>query len=1045
MILARWKSLSPRRRKIIGWAAGLLAFYTIFGFLILPWIVRLIAVKELSAQLNRSVTIEKVKINPYVLSGTIKGLLIKDPGGETLLSWDLVYANFQLASFFGKPWVFKEVTVSNPLATVQINPDYTFNFSDLIRKFASANVTAKPSTPSKPLALRVDALRVSGARVALADLTPHHAFRRVVGPVEVSLTNFRTDPESQNPYSFTGTTETGETFAWSGNFSIDPIRARGELSVTNIAINKLAPLYQDLVRFEIRDGLVSFSGGYLFEQSANSMVIGITKGAATLRNLVVAEPGSQESLVEVPYAGVSGLRADLMSRDGDLGSVVVKGATLNIHRATNDSINLVEAAKPSENATNAPGCILMLLRSVTNAFAMLFQTTNAFTGTIHEVAVSDCAVQLLDEAHTRPVHLRLDAIALAATNISNIPGTNLTSAVSLRWNSNGTIKVVTSASLYPLSAEVGIQMDKVELMGLDPFAEPFLNVFILGSKLGMDGVVKVATDTNQLPAARFTGSAWLDDFASQDGAMNQDLASWSTFRLEGIEANLNPPEVSVATIKLNDAHARLVIETNGQINFLEAMRSRVETAPSAPAQSTGAGTSKSGGIRGAFKQVKEVLSEGTNGPNQSVVRKINIASIQITNAELDFSDLSLPVPVHAIVHQVSGNISDISSENVRHASIHLEGKIGNRGPFELSGQFNPLKQDADSAVKLSLKDVELNPADPYSGKYLGYRLTRGKLSVDMDYTLNERHIKGQNQIMLDQLTLGQKVASTNATKLPVKLGVALLKDRSGKIELNVPIEGSLDDPKFKLGPVIWHTVANVFTKIVTSPFAALGALLGGKGEEVSFQDFAPGKSDILENERSKLDALAKALYERPGLDLEIEGSMDPASDPDGLRRVKLDAKIRHEKWMSLPKSDQAATPEGRIQITPEERNKYILDMASSLPATAKPNPAPAPAQPASVKSTGPLTLPGEKGASGLLARQPKPEELETMVSDSERRILETISVQPNELEILAQQRARAVQKYFIESAHVAEDRITLTQPGEGESGSAGHKAFLRLR
>ncbi len=261
-----WNSLSPRKRKLALWIFGLLLFYTVTGFLILPPIVRSVAVKQISKQLDREVSIETVKINPFALSTTVRGLLIKDKDGEPFVSWDEVYVNFQLSSFFGKAWVFKEISTTKPFVRAQMNKDGTFNFSDLIAKFSTnAPRRAQTATPAKPLVLHVGP---AAHRRRDGGAGGFHAARAVqahVGPLDITLDNFRTDPDNKNPYAFTGTTDAGEQISWSGFFYLDPLRSQGELKLFNFTLNKYAPLYQDFVRFEIRDGSIALDAKYRFE------------------------------------------------------------------------------------------------------------------------------------------------------------------------------------------------------------------------------------------------------------------------------------------------------------------------------------------------------------------------------------------------------------------------------------------------------------------------------------------------------------------------------------------------------------------------------------------------------------------------------------------------------------------------------------------------------------------------------------------------------------------------------------------------------------
>ena len=364
------KRLKAARRIAIG-----LAVYAIVGFFILPPIIRAVAVKQLSKQLDREVTIGKVRLNPFVLSITIRNLLIKDKDGEPFVSWDDVYVNFQLSSFLGHPWVFKEVSTTRPFVRVQMNKDFTLNFSDLITKFST---NAPPKGPSKPLALRIDHLRIVGATASLTDLTPRTPFKRVLGPLNVTLDRFRTDPESRNPYSFSGTTDAGEQFAWSGYFYLDPLRSEGDMSFGNLSLNRYAPLYQDLVRFEIKDGIANFRSTYRIEWSASKQIAAVTNASFSLHSFKLAEPGSAANIVELPEFAITGASLDVTARRAE-GSVHLRhrGKT-GARRDKDDAINVVELSKPAADMTNAPGGILLLLRSVTNAVALLLNSTNAW-------------------------------------------------------------------------------------------------------------------------------------------------------------------------------------------------------------------------------------------------------------------------------------------------------------------------------------------------------------------------------------------------------------------------------------------------------------------------------------------------------------------------------------------------------------------------------------------------------------------------------------------------------------------------------------------
>ncbi len=1044
-------ALPPRRKKLLAWLAGLLLFYTLAGFLILPPIVRAIAVKRISKALDRSVTIQKLRLNPFTLSATIRGLLIKDKDGEPFISWDEVHVNFQLVSFLSKPWVFKEISTSQPYLRVQINKDYTLNFSDLVDKFS--RTATPPAKDTRPLALRVDLLRIAGAKASFADLTPREPFRRRIGPVEVTLTSFRTDPENKNPYSFSGLTDSGEHFSWSGYFYLNPIRSQGEFALDDISLNKYAPLYQDFARFDIKDGVINLRSTYRFEKSAVTNVFAVTNTTFGLKSLKIAEKGDEQSLVDLADFAVARASADANARTAEVGSIRVGDGRFVLRRNKDESVNVLELAKPADTATNAPGGILLLLQSVTNAFAMLLQSTNLWTGAIHDISVSNCALRLEDLANARPARLDLDQIAFNAKELSNVPGANMTASLSLRWETNGAIRADVEAALSPPRADVKLALDNLNLRALDPYLEPQVNILILRSKLGLDGTIHLRRTNGALPEVTFQGDVRLDDFSSVDGVMAEDFAKWNSVRISGIDANLNPPVVSIKEMTVDDAYARLAIETNGTINLLTALHlDGTNAASETPSPA------KPVKIKRGRKEpvvATEAPLPSTNTLAASFPAKISIGSIVLSNAHLEFSDRSLQPNVNASIEEVSGTISGLSSDELQRADVNLVGKVDKTGPVEITGKLNPLNQKQPTDLKIVFKNMDLHPAGPYSGKFLGYRLNKGKLSLDLTYHISERTLKSQNLIVLDQLMLGEKVESPDATKLPVRLAIAVLKDRNGKIELNVPIDGSLDDPQFHLGKVINRAIVNVITKIVTSPFAALGALFGGKGEEISFQDFAAGGSELLPASIEKLDALVKGLYERPGLQLEIEGSIDPNTDLNAIRYQKLEKQFRAKKWKSLRKSEQARLTPDEVQLAPEERVDYLkaaYAAAFSPEAIAarvsKSGTTDSPAGSSTnrtAKTTAPVRSrlnPLEKGATALM-KQATPIGAQLPSQDLEAQLLESIEVTTSDFEALATQRAQRVRDYILKSGNVESERIFLTQ--SAIQTIKGSRVYLHLQ
>jgi hypothetical protein len=420
--------------------------------------------------------------------------------------------------------------------------------------------------------------------------------------------------------------------------------------------------------------------------------------------------------------------------------------------------------------------------------------------------------------------------------------------------------------------------------------------------------------------------------------------------------------------------------------------------------------------------------------------------------------------VNLAIQQAGGTISGLSSDELQHADLDLHALIDNVGPAAITGHINPFSQTSTNEIKISVKDMDLTPTSPYSGKFAGYRIARGKLDLDLEYQLVGKRLTSKNLITLDQFTFGEKVDSPDATHLPVRLGIAILKDRDGKIVLDVPVEGSIDDPKFRIGKVVMHAIVNILEKVATSPFSLLGAMFGGGGEELSYQDFAPGSTDLSSDNTNKLDSLVKGLYARPALQLAIAGSVDPASDRDGLQRAALDKQRRTRQWQSLGTPERTTTTPDQIVLTPDERASLVKKLFVEAQAAGKITPALLAANTnlaAAVAQIGSRKVEHKKGATLLMqmadtsaptsATNAAPaavvaqSKLAPPADPMEALLLATIPVSDDDLAALATDRAKAVRAYILQSGKVEDARLFLTANQTGGVRSDGSRVYLQFQ
>lgn len=322
---------------------------------------------------------------------------------------------------------------------------------------------------------------------------------------------------------------------------------------------------------------------------------------------------------------------------------------------------------------------------------------------------------------------------------------------------------------------------------------------------------------------------------------------------------------------------------------------------------------------------------------------LRVRNIRIDEGSAYFADRSITPAFATGIVALAGDIRGVSTAPGARATLKLQGRVDRYSPVEISGHVAPLAPTDDSDLRLGFRNIELSTFNPYSGKFAGYNIARGKLSTELRYRLDKRALQAEHHVVLDQLEFGEATGSKDAAPLPIKLAVALLKDRRGVIDLQLPVGGSLDDPQFSYGQIVRTVLMNTLSKIVTAPFAALGSLFGGSGEELAYVDFAAGSAQIDDAARGKLDQLAQALAERPQLRLDVpmvSGSADatamaelalaqrvPASALDDKARLKALERAYRELYGSevrYPKDAGTAaaqlaflTPALRGRLMPE--------------------------------------------------------------------------------------------------------------------------------
>ena len=516
------------------------------------------------------------------------------------------------------------------------------------------------------------------------------------------------------------------------------------------------------------------------------------------------------------------------------------------------------------------------------------QVDDAYLVEVGRVALENWAAKVEDLGHQEPVVAQVGPLSLALRDFSSAPGTRAQLELKTALNHGGRLALKGGIGLAPLHGDLEASLDKVDLLPLQPYVAEHINLRLTRASLSGSGRLRLDRDTAGDLKGGFKGNMALAEVAAQDKASGNDFMRWKTLSLAGIDLRLAPLALAVDDVALSDFFARLIIDANGRINVQDIVRGARDKSAAKPPGTQGKPAAKPAGDRTAPVQIVAAVAPPPPAANMPPV---SIKKLSFQGGRVRFTDNFIKPNYSANLSDFGGVVSGLSSDPASSASVNLHGAV-NRAPLTVAGRINPLRGDLFLDLKANVKGMELAALSAYSGRYVGYGIEKGKLSFEVNYRVEDRKLTAANRLVLDQLTFGEKVDSPTAMNLPVQLAVALLQDRNGVIDIDVPVGGSLDDPQFSLGGVILKVIGNAIVKAITQPFAMLGSLFGGGAQDLGALAFDPGRFAISAGGEERLRALTRALSERPGLKLEITGWADPQTDRDGLKRAAIERKLR---------------------------------------------------------------------------------------------------------------------------------------------------------
>ena len=940
---------------------ALFVAYTLAGFLLAPVLVRNAILNGAGQSLTRVPTIERVRVNPLVFSLSLKGVALRDSTGDTLASCRSFYVRFNPLSPFYGAWTFAALHLDAPGASVEILPDSSLNLARLLRTPADTTHRAQ-----KPPAVLIQDLRLENGWLSFANMTRTPVFRKRFHPVRLALKDFTTRKGRDNAYSFAARSQNDEEFTWQGAFVLEPLRSAGQFSFVGLRAQTIDRLMAGQLPFHLTRGALGLAARYAFDALAGPAAVRLSDLELHVRDLALADTSSGDEVVAVTALNSRGGTVEPGRLKLSLGSVGTAGGRF-VSILKPDGHPLMESwASPPVPGAPPP-----------------------WTVEIAELRCSGWEVVNEDRRLAPPARLALRAVSFEADSFTTAKGARLAIAAACSLSSVGTAKARGTIVLDPLAVDLQVEGRGFDLSEIQPYVGLYSHLVVVSGAAFASGRVRMAAPGGREPQLRFDGDADVGDFVCQDAKLRQDVLKWQELSLRGLRWQSMPARTELKEVALLRPYLRATVGPD-RIANLQALAVPPDSLPV------------------VFRS-----AEPDTGP-------IRIDRIAVHDGTMDFADLSLKPTFATGIHKLEGSIRELSSAAAAHGVVELDGQVSSDSPVKISGTVNPLSEHGNTDVSLSFKNIELTTFTPYSGRFMGYRIEKGKLSLDLNYKVAGRELKGENKVFLNQFTLGEKVESSEATKLPVRFALALLKDSQGNIDLDLPVHGNLDDPKFSVGRVILKILVNLVVKAVSSPFKLLGALVGGGGDtDYSAVDFAAGSAVLAESQGLRVDKLGAALADRPGLQLEIHESVDAAQDSLALLELRFQEALRVERRAEA----RGAPVDTTATLDPATYARVLAAVYTSRFG-------PAPPSPLAKKPRG-KALPDSAALAAEAAR----------VRSMEARVRGSILVSPAELAQLGQARASAVKERVLRNSKVSAERVFVVERAASRAEQAADESW----
>jgi Domain of Unknown Function (DUF748) len=981
-----WQKFSVlnKRTKAVIYSGILVVLYAISGFFILPLIVKPLVIDTVTEKLERQTQLDTIEFNPFTLSITLKGFSISGKHTDTLLGFDLLTLNLQAFPLMQKTISFDEIIINKPEVSVSILANGEFNFQDIIVKNTTPDSDVDNENTNEPAwILSIDKFRHNEGIINFSDQNREIAYHHKIKEINVALDDFSTKAGDNNMHHVKAKTSQGTELNWHGKFSLSPFKSSGDISFFS-PLKVISDYLQQRILFNITEGTLKLDSHYDFNFAGEQPQFIINNLIASISSLEIRRTEDNKKIIASDLLSLDLEQLNSSDKKIVVNSISNEGSFIDVNRNKLSQFDIEELfvlqkLNHSVGSTNHVDKTERLTETTVNhsenkrdiwdlEIKAINTANNNFVindSSVAPVAIHDVIIKSLNIEHLKPF---TDELAQLSSDIL--------------FNNQGVIKV--QGTIKPESKQLSLALDteQISLKAFQPYINAVANMKILNGELATDLMIDIDA-AKTTPLLNIEGDIKVSSLNVIETTLNEELLSWEKLTLNDIQFSYPKQSLVLSGINIDDPFLRLVINESSTTNIQQLMKVKQED------------TSNS-----ETKNIQSEVKSDVSSVEKSFTA--DIKEINITNGKLDFSDSSLTPKFSAGIYSLNGDITGLSSNEDSRAKIDLKGKVDKYAPVIIKGAVNPLSHDAFTDIDMLFKGIELTTFTPYSGKFAGYAIDKGKLSLGLNYKLSNNKLVAENNVTLDQLTLGEVVNSEEATSLPIKFALSMLKDSNGVIEFNLPIRGDIDNPDFKYSSLVWGALGNLITGIISSPFKALASLVEGDNDNLDHVIFSANSFELNEAEQAKLNSLAKALLQRPSLYIEIRGLSSNLIDHDEMAYAKI---LKHLQISPRTLSGALTEDEKTSLVTyyhslnkkteqvPQEQLKEATDK--------------------------------QEGVAVTLTKEEQEQAKEKLFNDAMKFMLAETPVTDGEYFTLAKQRALQIQKHLIETAQVPSVNVFL--------------------